>query len=148
MEKIICRIDWAEKNWCAGNDSVDGVIAVTDTTLEGVKKGFQEALDYDVECAAENGDYDVPEYLKTHEYEVVYEYTVAALLRLYQSVTSLKILSDATGISQRQLSFYMNGVRKPRPQAVEKNKEWHEEYCKSLHVFICSVNSFLLTFEL
>lgn len=121
MEKIICTIDWAEKNWCAGNDTVDGVIAVTDSTLDGVKRGFQEALDYDVECATENDD-SVPEYLKTHDYEVVYEYTAAALLRLYQNVTSLKVLSDATGISQRQLSFYMNGVRKPRPQAVEKIK--------------------------
>jgi len=119
MEKIVCTIDWADKNWCAGNDTVDGVIVATDKTLEGAKAGFQEALDFDVESAAENG-LDIPDYLRNHDYEVVYEYTPAALLRMYQSVTSLAVLSRATGINQRQLSFYLNGARKPRPAIAEK----------------------------
>jgi len=122
MEKIICTIDWAEKNWCASNDTVDGVIAATGKTVDEVKKNFQETLDFDVVNSKENG-LDVPEFLASHDYEVEYNYTLAALLKLYQEVTSLEVLSEATGINSKQLSYYLNGKRKPRPAMAQRIRD-------------------------
>jgi len=122
MEKIICTIDWAEKNWCASNDTVDGVIAATGKTVNEVKNNFQEALDFDVDNAKENG-LEIPAFLISHDYIIEYNYTPSALLKMYQGVTSLEVLSEATGINSKQLSYYLNGKRKPRPAMAQRIRE-------------------------
>jgi len=78
MDKIICTIEWAGDNWCASNDTVDGVIVATGKTLEEVKKNFQEALDFDVAMAKENG-LEIPSFLILHDYTIEYAYALSAL---------------------------------------------------------------------
>lgn len=64
----------------------------------------------------EDGE-DVPEWLKSGNYEFVYNYEdAAALLHAYEPYVSLAAISRASGINQGLLSHYANGLKKPRPE--------------------------------
>lgn len=50
MKTINVKIYWADKNYCCGwNDDVIGSIVCTHKTLEGVKRAFEESLDFHME---------------------------------------------------------------------------------------------------
>lgn len=52
--------------------------------------------------------------------EFIFKYDTASFLAHYSDMLSLSGLEKITGINQRQLSHYLNGVKKPRPETIRK----------------------------
>jgi hypothetical protein len=57
------------------------------------------------------------------EVEFDFHYDVASFLSYYSKVLTLSGLEQLTGVNQRQLSHYANGVKCPRPAMVKKIEE-------------------------
>ena len=54
MKKLNVLVDWCDKNYSAFiNEDVDGVIIVTDKTLDGLKTKLQEAAEFHFEGLGE-----------------------------------------------------------------------------------------------
>lgn len=116
MANIInVEISWSEKNFCCGwgYEGV-GAILCTNKTLSGIKQDFEESLRFHVESMVEDGD-QVPEWLASGDYEIVYTLSASALLRNAESFTTMAAISRATGINQKLLSHYANALKIPRP---------------------------------
>ena len=117
MEKHILNIDvsWTGKNFCcAWSDEEAGTVVVTAKSLFKLKKDFEESLKLHIQACIDDGD-NIADYLSNGEYALNYVLDTAALLRDAESYTTLAAISRATGINQKQLSHYANGIKQPRP---------------------------------
>lgn len=117
MEKIHVKVDWCEKNFGAVTEceALNGVVAVTHKTYEGLMEELREAVSLHVASCVEDGE-AVPAWLAAGEYEFAVELGTSALLRKCERFTSLAAISRASGISQQQLSHYANGLREARKE--------------------------------
>ncbi len=115
--KVKVYVEWADKNFCATfGENVPGVVAITAKDIGELKKEVAETLRFHTEGMLADGD-DVPQWLVDGNYEFEYDYVdAAALIHACEPYASLAALSRATGINQRQLSHYANGLRHPRPE--------------------------------
>ena len=118
-EKKIIKVyvEWTDKNFCASlSDNVPGSVVVTAKNIIELKREVAETLKVHVEGMLADGD-EVPQWLVEGNYEFDYDYlSAAALIKACEPYASLAALSRATGINQRQLSHYANGIRHPRPE--------------------------------
>ncbi len=117
MEKLIAKIGYADRNYCALIELPDEVVAVTHRTLDGIKKAVIESLEFSKEGHLESGE-PIPTWV--HGYEVEYNLEVSALLQYFDGILTRSALSRVTGINERQLGHYATGYRKPRPEQREK----------------------------
>lgn len=109
-------VEWTGDNFCCGISSEEyGTIAVTHKTLNGLKKSFEEALSLHIEGCLADGDV-LPDYLVKGNYTLDYELDTAALLRDAENFTTLTVISRLSGINVKQLSHYVNGLKKARRQ--------------------------------
>lgn len=120
MEKKVTvnvYVEWADKNFCATfGENVPGVVAITAKDISELKKEVSDTLRFHVEGMLADGD-EVPQWLVEGKYELEYNYVdAAALIHACEPYTSIAALSRASGINQRQLSHYANGLRHPRPE--------------------------------
>lgn len=83
-------------------------------SLEECINDFHESIDEMTKYYNEKGK-SFPEDL-----EFIFKYDTASFLAYYSDVLSLSGLEKITGVNQRQLSHYLNGVKKPRPRTVQK----------------------------
>ncbi len=69
MEKIQVKVGWSGHNYsCVADDpALNGVIVVTNKTLEGLKKDFRESLQLYIEGCLQDGD-ALPEWLSSGDY--------------------------------------------------------------------------------
>lgn len=111
MEKILVTVDWLD-NYAAGTDILPVVAA--HQTLEGLKDGFTESFILHLESMKEDGD-EIPKELQG-EFELCFSLTTRALLHYYDNIISRAAISRITGINEKQLGHYMQGVRVPRKQ--------------------------------
>ena len=74
MEKIIVSVSWSGKNYCAyaQGSELNGLIAVTNKTLDGLKKEFPESLRLHIEGCVQDHDM-LPEWVVTGAYELNYQ---------------------------------------------------------------------------
>lgn len=121
MKKILVHIDWCDKNYGAVTDCKElmGVVAVTDKTMLGLKSSLLESIDFHIDGLVNDGEH-IPEWLATKNFEIVYDYTLSAILQESQQFTTLAAISRATGIKHAQLSHYANAVCRPRPAQRKK----------------------------
>lgn len=117
MEKIHVKVDWCDKNYGAVTEceALNGVVAVTNKTYDGLMADLGEAVRSHVEGCVADGD-EMPEWLVSGDYAFDIELGTSALLRKCEQFTSLAAIARASGISQQQLSHYANGLRSPRPE--------------------------------
>lgn len=115
MEQIIVNVDWLD-NYAASTDVV--AIVVADETLDGLKQAFEESFDLHVQSMIEDGD-KLPEVLKG-EYTFKYILSTRALLYYYDGILTRAAISRLTGINEKQLGHYMQGVRNPRKEQRER----------------------------
>jgi hypothetical protein len=54
------------------------------------------------------------------EYELAFSFDVRSFLEYYSSILTRSALSRLTGINERQLGHYIQGVSKPRKSQIEK----------------------------
>ena len=122
-KKLNIQVSWAENNFSAGfTDEQIGTVLVTAKTFEKLKNDFEESFKWHIEGCMEDGD-ELPEFIINGQYEIVFDLDVCALLRYAENYTSMIAISRASGINPKQLSHYANGVKKPRPQQVQKIKD-------------------------
>jgi hypothetical protein len=117
MEKIIVKVGWSGKNYScvADHPALNGIIIVTNNTLEGLKKAFQESLLFHITEGA--GEEDAfPEWLLSGDYELSYELLTSALLHSLDGILTRSAIARVTKINERQLGHYASGARNPRPK--------------------------------
>ena len=117
MEKIIVDISW-DKNYGAVLEEVNGVVIATHKTLEGVKKAFESALLFHIDGLMKDGD-DIPEILRA-DYQLIFRLDTHALLNHYKGIFTYKALSRVTGINEKLLGHYAQGLRNPRTRQRQK----------------------------
>lgn len=66
------------------------------------------------------------------EVEWAFKYDVASFLQYYAFAFTLAGLERITGVSQGQLSHYINGVKKPRPDTIRKIEVRLHEFAEQL----------------
>lgn len=114
-EKLIMNIGASDNFFGAYSENCDGIYASAET-LEEVKQDVYEAI----RLIKKNTPFDEwPEVLKG-EYEIVWRYDTQSLLKHLQGILSNAALERLTGINQKQLWNYANGISKPRKEAREK----------------------------
>ena len=121
MEKIQVRIGWSENNYScvADNKALNGIIVVTHKTLDGLKKAFQESLQFHIEGCLQNGD-KLPEWLLKGNYEMEYITEISALLHSLDGILTRSVIARVSGINERQIRYYAAGIRTPRQ--MQRNK--------------------------
>ncbi len=121
MKKIKVNIEWCGKNYAASveDKAMPGVVVATNKTYEGVQKAVGEAVAFHVEGMLADGD-AVPRWLTDGEYEFEWNLGTSALLRNCGKYTSLASISRVSGINERLLSHYANGVKKPSGKQRER----------------------------
>lgn len=110
-------IEWAEHNYSAYVEEIDGVCGIGDTLTE-VKKSLMDGLVYLKEACIDFGD-PVPEELQG-EYQIVFRMDTKSFLQMYCKIFTKSALQRMTGINQKQLWHYANGLSTPRPATVQK----------------------------
>lgn len=113
--KLRIEVSWTGKNFCgAWSDDEVGSVIVTAKTFAKLKNDFKESLKWHIEGCIADGDV-LPQYLVDGNYELEYDLDTAALLRDAETYTTMAAISRASGINQKQLSHYANGLKQPRP---------------------------------
>jgi predicted RNase H-like HicB family nuclease len=128
MEKIKIQIVW-NKNYGAALDLLPGCVAV-DRSLSGVKEGIRSAIALHLETMREDGDV-IPS-LFNGAYELVFELDSRALIHQFEGTITRTGLSKWTGINEKQLGHYAQGVRNPRPAQREKIVDGFHRMAKEL----------------
>jgi hypothetical protein len=132
MEQIKVFIEWCDHNFGATfGDNVPGAVVLTAKTYDVLMKEIPETLQFHVEGMVTDGD-EVPEWLRNGEYEFDYELDTAALIRSCEQYASLAAISRASGVNERLLSHYANGIKKPRPQQRKRIVEGLHEIGRKL----------------
>ena len=120
--KIHVTVSWSEDNFCGSwVDGQDGVVLVTAKTFQKFKEDMAESIRLHIQGCIEDGD-TFPKYLESGDYDIEYDLDAAALIRNAESYTSMSVISRISGINQKQLSHYANGVKHPRPFQIAKIK--------------------------
>lgn len=116
-EIIKVFVEWTEKNFSASlSDNVPGAVVIAAKDISELKREVTETLRFHVEGMLADGD-EIPQWLADGDYELEYEYiSAAALIHACEPYATIAALSRVTGINQRQLSHYANGLRNPRPE--------------------------------
>ena len=116
-EIIKVFVEWTEKNFSASlSDNVPGAVVIAAKDISELKREVTETLRFHVEGMLADGD-EIPQWLADGDYELEYEYiSAAALIHACEPYATIAALSRVTGINQKQLSHYANGLRNPRPE--------------------------------
>ena len=117
MRILHAVIEKAEHNYGAYVEELTGVGGIGDT-LDEVKTSLEEALVVLKEACIDYGD-PVPEELQG-EYQIVFRMDTRSFLQMYCKIFTKSALERLTGINQKQLWHYANGLSKPRPAQVKK----------------------------
>ncbi len=113
--KLIINISASKDSFGAFAENCAGIYAAGDSVRE-VKQDVEEAIKLFKEF---NPESEWPEPIK-EGWPIEWHYDVQSLLHYYQGVFTNAALERITGINQKQLWNYANGVSKPRKQAKEK----------------------------
>ena len=117
MTTLHAVIEKADTNYSAYVEEPTGVGGVGDT-LDEVKTSLEEALVVLKEACIDYGD-PIPEELQG-EYQIVFRMDTKSFLQMYCKIFTKSALERLTGINQKQLWHYANGLSKPRPAQVKK----------------------------
>lgn len=114
-EKLIINICASKDSFGAYSENCEGIYAAGDTVAEA-KADVLEAIRL-IKKNLPEGRW--PEIIKG-EYTIEWHYDAQSLLQYYQGIFTNAALERLTGINQKQLWNYANGVSKPRPIARQK----------------------------
>lgn len=115
MEKLIINIGASSDHYGAYAENCEGVYAAGNS-IEDVKNDLFESIRLLKESRPME---EIPEILRG-EYEIEWHYDTQSLLNRYQGIFTNAALERLTGINQKQLWNYANGISKPRESAKRK----------------------------
>jgi len=116
MQKIKVKIGWSGNNYsCVADDAaLNGIVVVTNKTVQGLKNDFNESLQFHIEGCLEAGD-KLPEWLVAGDYEIEYITEISALLHSLDGILTRSAIARVSGINVQQIGHYAAGIRTPRP---------------------------------
>lgn len=117
MNTLKAIIESTEHNYSAYIEGIDGVVA-TGNTISEIKANLLEAIQAFIETCNQLGC-EVPEEL-SGEFSIEFKMDVQSLLTIYSGIFTKAGLERITGINQKQLWHYANGISKPRKTQVHK----------------------------
>lgn len=128
---MIILISASADSFGACAENCKGIYAAADT-VQGVKENVHEAIALYREL---NPSEDWPEAIRD-SWPIEWRYDTQSLLKYYQGIFTNAALGRLTGINDKQLWNYANGVSKPRKAAREKI----EKALHSLGSELCTIN--------
>jgi len=114
MKKIVFKIGQTANNYSALYEDPKGVVAVTGDSLEALKTEAFSALKFHFEGLDKQ-----PSWFKKN-WEISFAFETQDLLRYYNQIFTRAALSKLTGINEKQLGHYLQGVHKPRADKAKK----------------------------
>lgn len=111
MNTLKAVIECLENNYSAYIQDLDGVVA-TGSTITEIKANLIEAVNVFIESCKEH-NCKIPYQLKG-DFTITFSMDVKTLLSIYGNVFTKSGLERLTGINQKQLWHYANGVSTPR----------------------------------
>ena len=111
MKRVNAIIEHAGNNFSGYIQQIDGITA-TGKTIDEIKTSLIEAIDEYKDACKELG-LEVPVELKG-EYELNFELDIQSFLSIYEGIFTKSGLEKLTGINQKQLWHYAQGISKPR----------------------------------
>ena len=129
METVNFITELGEDNYSCYSDKVPGLVA-TGKTLEELKNNAQKALAFHLE-GLRIFDEPIPDILQG-AYTLSFTFDIQMLLSHYNKFFTKAALSKLTGIGEKQLEYYMQGVHKPRADHVKKIKKALRDVGKKL----------------
>ena len=117
MNTLKATIESLEKGYSAYIEGLDGVVA-TGSTVEEIKTNLIDCLDDYIETCKQL-KCEIPEEL-IGDYRIEFSMDVKSLLTIYSGIFTKSGLERLTGINQKQLWHYANGVSTPRRTQVLK----------------------------
>lgn len=115
VKKLIINISASKDSFGAFAENCKGIYAQGDSVRD-VKQDVYDAIEIYKEITPES-EWEEP--IKEN-WPIEWRYDVQSLLLYYQGVFTNAALERMTGINQKQLWNYANGVSTPRKQAKEK----------------------------
>lgn len=112
--------------YIANDDMPFGVIGDGNTVAEAIDD-FNNSIEEMRALYLEEGK-------KFPDIEIEYRYDTASFLQMYAYAFTLAGLERITGIHQKQLSHYINGIKKPRKRTIEQIE-------KRLHSFANEISA-------
>lgn len=112
---LIINIGASADHFGAYAENCEGIYAAGDSVEEAKNDVFEAIRLLKETTPAE----ELPEILKG-DFDIEWHYDTQSLLRHYQGIFSNAALERLTGINQKQLWNYANGVSKPRLAARQK----------------------------
>ena len=114
MKKIKVEVEWSSKNFAATlGGNVPGCVVVTAKTYAKLQKEVKDALEFHIQGMIKDGA-EVPQWLVDGDYEFKWcLMDAAALLQSLEGMTTIAAIARATGINERLLSHYANGIKRP-----------------------------------
>lgn len=117
MKRLSAIIEFAENNFTAYIKELDGCIGIA-KTIEEVKKSLEQSIELQIELLQEDG-IKIPKILQG-KYDIEYSYDMTSFLQVYGKIISKAGLEKISGINQKQLWHYANGISKPRENTKKK----------------------------
>lgn len=117
MKTIKIIIEKSSDSYGAYAENVEGIYGAGDT-LKEVKQSVRDAIDT-LMTLDEN---EIPSVLK-EEYELNFVFETQSFLEYYGDIFSRAAFSRLTGINEKQLGHYIQGVHKPRRDKARKIKK-------------------------
>ena len=114
MKILKIVIEKSSDSFGAYAQDVNGIYGAGDTLAE-VKQSINDAID-NIKTFDEK---DIPEILK-EDIELIFVFETQSFLEYYDSIFTRAALSRLTGINEKQLGHYMQGLHKPRKDKAEK----------------------------
>lgn len=122
MKKIETIISWSGDNYCA-HAEIDGVVVDTNLSFEKLKKSFLKTLAFHLDSPVDDND-------------VNYIVTGSALLKLNEERLERSTIAKYTGINERQLGHYIQGISQPRPATDQKIREGFRKIARDLLEYV------------
>ena len=111
MKTLKAVIETLESNYSAYIAGLDRIVA-TGSTIDEIQRHLIEALNDYVETCRQL-ECPIPEQLEG-DYTIEFSMDVKSLLTIYSGIFTKSGLERLTGINQKQLWHYANGISRPR----------------------------------
>lgn len=108
MSTIQIVIERSKDMFSAYAENVAGIYG-GGRTVEEAKQSVLDAIKW---YTAYNKPENIPTFLTTN-FDIVYRFDAQSLLSFYKGIFTNAALERITGINQRQLQHYANGLKKP-----------------------------------
>ena len=118
MYTLHATIESTEHNYSAYIENLDGIVA-TGATIAEIKESLLSAVADFRESCKELGC-ELPDEIKEDDFQIEFKMDVKSLLNLYTGIFTKSGLERITGINQKQLWHYANGISTPRRAQVDK----------------------------